>query len=66
MQKDVKALFDERKANEVSYKRKFIAYRKAYHEFVYTSPSVTIKDSFVGLDVDQFKPTQVEKWLKYN
>jgi hypothetical protein len=45
-------LFDERKADETSYKRKFNAYRKAYPKFVYTYPSITLKDSFVGLDMD--------------
>jgi hypothetical protein len=52
MYKDVKVLFDERKADEASYKRNFNAYIKAYPEFVYTSPSITIKYSFVGLDMD--------------
>ncbi len=45
-------LFDERKANETSYERKFNASRKDYLEFVNTSPSITLKDSFVGLDMD--------------
>jgi hypothetical protein len=45
-------LFDERKTNEASYRRKFNAYRKDYPEFVYTSPSITLKDSFVGLNMD--------------
>jgi hypothetical protein len=42
MQKDVHGLFNEHKANEESYQRKFKAYKEVYPEFVYEFPSITL------------------------
>lgn len=54
--KDVQLLFDEHKPNnQASNRRKLKTYRKAYLKFVYTPPCVTQKDSFVGLNMDQFQ-----------
>jgi hypothetical protein len=42
LQKDVHGLFNEHKANEESYQRKFKAYRETYPKFVYEFPSITL------------------------
>jgi predicted ester cyclase len=39
-------LFDEYKVNESNYRRKLQAYRKAYPNFQYESPSMILEDSF--------------------
>jgi hypothetical protein len=45
-------LFDEHKVDEASYKRKLKAYSEAYSKFVYASPSIIPKNSFIELDMD--------------
>jgi hypothetical protein len=47
-------LLDEHKANEVNYRRNIKAYKEAYSEFIYESPFITPKNSFIQLDMDQF------------
>jgi len=46
MQRDILNSFNEYKANEVNYRRKLQAYREAYPNFQYDSPSMIPKDSF--------------------
>jgi hypothetical protein len=48
------ALLNEHKANEVNYRRKIKAYKEALSEFIYESPSITPKNSFIQLSMDQF------------
>lgn len=57
-------LLDEHKANEVNYGRKLKAYRETYPQFIYESPFVTPKDSFIQLDMDQFQVGINEEAIK--
>jgi hypothetical protein len=47
-------LLNEHKTNEVNYRRKFKAYKEVYSKFIYESPSITPKNNFILLDMDQF------------
>lgn len=54
LQKDIQGLFNEHKAFEVSYRRNLKGYQKAYRNFQYNSPFVTVEDSFDTLDFNQY------------
>ncbi len=43
---NLQTLFDGQKANETNSKRRLKAYREAYLEFKYESPSITLEDNF--------------------
>ncbi len=54
-QTDLQTLFDEHKANEASYKRRFKAYKEAYPKFKYDSSSTTPKNSFNTSNFNQYE-----------
>lgn len=53
--KNIQGLFDEHKVDKVSYKRKLNVYQDAYPNFLYESPSMTLKENFETSNLDQFK-----------
>ncbi len=55
LQKHVHNLFDEHKTNEARYKRNFRVYREVYPNFVYESLLVTLEDSFLEFDKEQYQ-----------
>jgi hypothetical protein len=48
--KKIQGLFNEHKVDESSYWRNLKRYRKAYLDFQYDSPFVTLEDNFHTLD----------------
>jgi len=48
-------LFDEHKADEVSYKRRLKTYKETYPKFKYDSLFVTLENSFNTLNSNQYE-----------